>query len=152
MNKKTLFIVVILVLVIVGLYFLLENNGVQKETEIASPTPIQTEESAPTPPSTTTDQTMIDCSNIEDPTCFISRANTCLPVKTRMVSSDNTTQIEIIILGIENEKCHFQRKINDAMDLNCYFPKDTNIMNAIDQTFGNDHGLQEVVDTACANW
>ncbi len=95
---------------------------------------------------------MVDCSNTENPTCFMSRANTCLPVKTQMVSSDNTTQIEIIVLGVENEKCHFQRKINDVMDLNCYFPKGTNIMSAIDQTFGNDHGLQEVVDAACANW
>jgi hypothetical protein len=38
------------------------------------------------------------------------------------------------------------------ISLNCYFPKDINIMNAIDQTFGNDYGLQEVIDAACANW
>jgi len=25
-------------------------------------------------------------------------------------------------------------------------------MNAIDQTFGNDHGLQKVVDDACGGW
>ncbi len=150
MDKKTLSIVIVLILVIVGLYFLLGNKGVQKETGVTSPTPTQTEQPTPTP--TTTDQTMVDCGNAENPACFMSRANGCLPVKAQMVASDNTTQIEIMILGVEDEKCHFQRKINDVMDLNCYFPKGTNIMSAIDQTFGNDHGLQEVVDAACANW
>ncbi|MFA4990425.1 MAG: hypothetical protein WC579_00715 [Candidatus Paceibacterota bacterium] len=150
MDKKFLYILIVLILVIVGLYFLLGNKGVQKETEITSPTPIQTEQLSPTP--TAADQTMVDCGKAENPACFIGRANSCLPVKAQMVSSDNTTQIEIMVLGVEDEKCHFQRKINSIMDLNCYFPKGTNIMNAIDQTFGNDHGLQEVVDAACANW
>ncbi len=39
MDKKTLSIVIVLILVIVGLYFLLGNKGVQKETGVTSPTP-----------------------------------------------------------------------------------------------------------------
>jgi hypothetical protein len=53
------------------------------------------------------------------------------------------------ILGVENEKCHFQRKINDVLDLNCFFPKGTMNSDTLDQTFGNDKGLQKVVDDAC---
>jgi hypothetical protein len=92
---------------------------------------------------------MVDCGLAEDPMCFLGRLNGCLPVTTKMTGSDNKTAIEMTILGIENEKCHFQRKINNAVDLDCYFPKGTLSWDAIDQTFGNDRGLQKVVDDAC---
>ena len=55
------------------------------------------------------------------------------------------------ILGVENEKCHFQRKINNVLSLDCYFPKGTLNMDTLDQTFGNDKGLQKVVDDARAS-
>jgi hypothetical protein len=35
------------------------------------------------------------------------------------------------------------------MDLNCLFPKGTMNWDTIDQTFGNDKGLQQVVDDNC---
>jgi uncharacterized protein YpmB len=147
MNKKTLYIIIgVLVLVIVvGGFFLLTNKkGGQQGTQ--SPASNQ-ETQAPV-----ADTTMVDCGTAEDPSCFMGRANSCLPVKVKMVGSDKKTQIDLIILGIENDKCHFQRKLNGNLNLNCYFPKGTNIWNAIDQTFGNDRGLQKVVDDACAGW
>ncbi len=92
---------------------------------------------------------MVDCGQTEDPGCFMNRMNGCLPVTTKMVGTDGSTEIEIIILGIENETCHFQRKINGVLNLNCYFPKGTMNWDVIDQTFGNEKGLQKVVDDAC---
>jgi len=96
----------------------------------------------------TTENEMIDCSKIKDPSCFINRMNQCLPVTTQMTGSDGST-IDITILGIVNETCHFQRKINNVLNLNCYFPKGTMNMDTLDQTFGNDRGVQKVVDDAC---
>ena len=147
MNKKTLYIVIgVLVLVIVvGGFFLLTNKkGGQQGTQ----SPASNQETQ-TP---VADTAMVDCGTAENPSCFMGRANSCLPVKVKMVGSDNKTEIELIILGVENDKCHFQRKLNGTLNLNCYFPKGTNMWNAIDQTFGNDHGLQKVVDDACAGW
>ena len=92
---------------------------------------------------------MVDCGKMEDPLCFINRMNQCLPVTTKMMGTDGSTEIEMTILGIENETCHFQRKINGILNLNCYFPKGTMNMDTLDQTFGNDKGLQKVVDEAC---
>jgi len=92
---------------------------------------------------------MVDCGQTDDPMCFANRMNGCLPVTTKMIGSDGKTSIEITILGVENEKCHFQRKINDVLDMDCYFPKGTLSMNTLDQMFGNDKGLQQVVDDAC---
>ncbi|MFH0977789.1 MAG: hypothetical protein V1837_00665 [Candidatus Woesearchaeota archaeon] len=92
---------------------------------------------------------MVDCSKTKDSFCFINRMNQCLPVTTKMIGSDGTTSIEMTILGQVNKTCHFQRKINDVMNLECYFPKGTMNMDTIDQTFGNDKGLQKVVDDNC---
>ena len=92
---------------------------------------------------------MVDCGKADDPSCFVNRMNQCLPVTAKMVGSDGSTQIDITILGIENETCHFQRKLNDALDLDCHFPKGTMNMDTLDQTFGNDKGLQKIVDDAC---
>ena len=75
--------------------------------------------------------------------------NGCLPVTTKMTGTDSTTTIDITILGIENDKCHFQRKINNVLNLDCYFPKGTLNMDTLGQTFGTDKGLQKVVDDAC---
>ena len=99
---------------------------------------------------------MVDCGEIKDPNCFINRMNQCLPVTATMTGSDGSTKIELIILGVENGTCHFQRTVssNGALNLNCYFPKGTMNWDTIDQTFGNDKGLQKVVDDACkpAGW
>jgi len=92
---------------------------------------------------------MVDCGTGQDPFCFVNRMNECLPVTIKMMGGDNSTKIEMTILGVENEKCHFQRKINDALNLNCFFPKGTMNSDTLDQTFGNDRGLQKVVDDAC---
>jgi hypothetical protein len=96
---------------------------------------------------------MVDCGELKNPQCFLSRMNSCLPVKAKLTGNDGSS-IEMAILGVENEKCHFQRKINSELNLNCFFPKGTLNWETIDQTFGNDHGLQKVVDDACksAGW
>lgn len=130
-NIKNKFVSFILLL---SLIFL--SGCSQKETPL--------EQIVPTP-----ENEMVDCGKAEDPSCFINRMNQCLPVTTKMVGSDGTTNIEITILGVVNETCHFQRKINNVLDLNCYFPQGTMNMNTLDQTFGNDKGLQKVVDDSC---
>jgi len=98
---------------------------------------------------TETNQEMVDCGTATDPGCFMNRMNGCLPVTTKMMGSDSKTAIEITILGVENETCHFQRKINNVVDLNCFFPRGTLNNDTLDQMFGNDKGLQKVVDDAC---
>jgi len=134
-NNKTLYIVIaVLALAIIGggLFYFLGDKGTQKETQTS-----------------TSENKMVDCGKAKDPMCFVSRMNGCLPVTVEMTGSDNTTKIELTVLGVENEKCHFQRKINNVIDLNCYFPKGTMNWDTIDQTFGNDKGLQKVVDDNC---
>ncbi len=152
-NNKTLYIVIaVLIIIGGGIFFFLNNKNSQKETGESQPTnnlPLGAEQ---TPEASVADKTMVDCGLAKDPACFVGRANGCLPVTVKMTGSDNKTEIGLTVLGIENDKCHFQRKINNTTDLNCYFPKGTNMMNAIDQTFGNDKGLQKVIDAACAGW
>lgn len=133
-NKKGSYIIIaILVLIVVGGgIFVLSNRGAEEGTQ------------APV-----TETGMVDCGLAKDPMCFANRMNGCLPVTVEMTGSDNTTKIELTVLGVENEKCHFQRKINDVTDLNCFFPKGTMNWDVIDQTFGNDKGLQKVVDDNC---
>ncbi len=118
-----------------------------------TPAPASAPASAPAPvptPAPAVDRTaMVDCGSGEDPFCFLNRMNECLPVTIEMTGGDKTTKIAMTILGIEDGKCHFQRKINDVMNLNCFFPKGTMNQNTLDQTFGNDRGLQKVVDDAC---
>ncbi len=140
-NRTLYLIIIVLVLAVVGggLFFFLNNKGAQEEIGTGQQT-------AQTP---ATDETMVDCGKATDPMCFVNRMNGCLPVTVEMTGSDNKTKIELTVLGVENEKCHFQRKINNTIDLNCYFPKGTMNWNTIDQTFGNDKGLQKVVDDNC---
>jgi hypothetical protein len=92
---------------------------------------------------------MVDCGMMNNPACFSNRMSECLPVTGTMLATDGVTEIGLVILGVENETCHFQRKINNIIDLNCYFPKGTMNWDIIDQTFGNDKGLQSAVDEAC---
>jgi len=141
MNRKLIIIAIAIVLVLIviggGLFFFFSNNGAQKETQTS-----------------TTEKGMVDCGNLspENASCFFNRMNTCLPVTAKMTGSDNTTEIDLTILGIENEKCHFQRTVENEAGpgLDCYFPKGTPLTwDLIDQTFGNDKGLQKVVDDSC---
>jgi len=138
MKNSKIFYIIIAVLVIVivggGLLFFFGNKGGQEKKETKAPVD---------------EQKMVACGQAKDPSCFMNRMNGCLPVTIKMVGSDNKTEIDLTILGIENEKCHFQRKINSVVDLNCYFPKGTMNWDTIDQTFGNDKGLQKVVDDNC---
>ena len=93
---------------------------------------------------------MIDCGKMESPTCFLSRMQNCLPVTTELTATDGIKRIDLTILGYENDTCHFQRKVSGITNLNCYFSKSTNLnWDLIDQTFGNDKGLQAVVDNSC---
>ena len=131
-NKKGLYIVIAIVILVVagGIFWI--NRGAEKEGI------------------TTADENkMVDCGQAQDPGCFMNRMNGCLPVTVKMVASDNTTTIGLTILGIEDEKCHFQRKINDVVDMNCLFPKGTMNGDTLDQIFGNDKGLQQVIDDNC---
>lgn len=136
-NKKSLYIIIgIIVLIVIGggIFFLTNSPSLAPAPE-TSQTPVD-------------DTTMVDCSKQEDPHCFLNRMNQCLPVTTKITGTDGTV-IEITVLGIENETCHFQRKINNVMDLDCHFPKGTLNTDTLDQMFGNDYGLQKVVDDAC---
>lgn len=123
---------IVLVLLIIGFFILSNNNGNSNINNGQDQ-----------------DNQMMDCGMMKDPSCFANRMNGCLPVTGKMTGTDGSTEIELTILGQENETCHFQRKINGVIDLNCYFPKGTMNWDTIDQTFGNDKGLQEVVDDAC---
>lgn len=91
---------------------------------------------------------MVDCSKIQNPSCFVNRMISCLPVTAKLTGTDGS-DIDITIFGYVNETCHFQRKINNVMNLNCYFPNGTLTWDLIDQTFGNEKGLQAVVDSSC---
>ncbi len=143
-NNKILYIVIaVLVVVGGGLFFFLGGQD-KIETDQQTTAKPSTEASVPV-----TDTTMVDCSGQEDPGCFMNRMNGCLPVTVKMTGSDETS-IEIIVLGVENEKCHFQRKLNNVLDMDCLFPKGTLNSNTLDQMFGNDKGLQKVVDDACS--
>lgn len=146
-NNKILYIVIaVLVLVVVGggLFFFLGNRGAQNETGVGQQTTAK-----PSVPAA--DTTMVNCGEADSPMCFMNRMNGCLPVTTEMTGSDGKTSIEITILGVEDEKCHFQRKLNNVLDMDCRFPKGTLNSDTFDQMFGNDKGLQSVVDAACSN-
>jgi hypothetical protein len=125
----------VLILCIIGFFILTNNKG-----DVPDQANSQNENDL---------NKMVDCGKMENPSCFANRMNGCLPVTGEMTGSDGSTKIELTILGVENETCHFQRKINNVIDLNCYFPKGTMNWDVIDQTFGNDKGLQKVVDAAC---
>jgi hypothetical protein len=126
-----LIIGVVLILVIVG-FFVLSNNGEKNYNQENSDS-----------------NEMIDCGMMDNPQCFSNRMSECLPVTGTLTATDGSTEIRLTILGVENETCHFQRKINNVVDMNCYFQKGTMNWDTIDQTFGNDKGLQSVVDEAC---
>lgn len=127
---------IVLILLVVGFFILTNNKG-----DIPNQTDSQKETNNP--------NQIMDCGMMKNPSCFANRMNGCLPVTGKMTGTDGSTQIELTILGVENDTCHFQRKINNVVDLNCYFPKGTMSWDTIDQTFGNDKGLQKVVDDAC---
>jgi hypothetical protein len=132
-NKNLYIIIAIVVLVVIGGILWAKNRSAEEELI------------------PTNDNEMVDCGQAQDPGCFMNRMNGCLPVTVKMMGSDNVTTIDLTIIGVENEKCHFQRKINNVVDMNCYFPKGTMNWDTIDQTFGNDKGLQQLVDDSCTS-
>lgn len=145
-NKKVLYVIIVLLVIVVAGVLLV---GKKSQPENSQNNPNQQPLAQSNSLTETTEQSMVNCGKMKDPQCFMNRMNGCLPVTTEMTGSDNKTKIELTILGIENDTCHFQRKINDAVDMNCFFPKGTMNWDTIDQTFGNDKGLQKVVDSAC---
>lgn len=133
-NNKILYIIIVILAIVIiggGLLLFSGNKDGQKETQAPA-----------------NENEMVDCGKLENPSCFFNRMNECLPVTAKLTGTDGSN-IEITILGIENDKCHFQRKVNGVLNLNCYFLKGTMSWDTIDQTFGNDKGLQKVVDDAC---
>jgi len=130
-NKILYIVAAVLVLVIIGggLFLFLGNKGAQKEVGIEQEEPI------------------VNCSG-KGFQCFIDRMNMCLPVTAATTS--NGIIIELTVLGVENEKCHFKRKINNTIELDCYFPKGILSEDIIRQTLKIDEGLQKVVDDACS--
>jgi hypothetical protein len=130
--KKGIIIGVVVVLIIVGgVFLLMSNKGGQKEKQSYVNSP-----------------EMVDCGQIQDPECFFNRMGTCLPVSAKVTGSGGES-IEVIVLGKENGTCHFQRKINNVLNLDCYFPGEILTPDVIDQTFGTDKGLQKLVDDSC---
>ncbi len=106
--------------------FLLSNNKNKTQNIEQS---VQSEPNQQPVVNNETDNTeveMVDCGKSKDPSCFL-----------------------ITILVMENDKCHFQRKIDDTLSLDCYFPKGTLNMDTLGQMFGNDKGMQQIVDEAC---
>lgn len=143
-NNKILYIVVtVLVLVVLGVGAFLFLTSQSPQTKNTSEQQLL----SPTLTTISDDKTIVDCTG-KDPGCFFNRLSGCLPVTGKMTGTDNSI-IEITILGVENEKCHFQRKINNTLNLDCYFVKGTLNGDTFDQMFGNDKGLQKVVDDAC---
>jgi len=141
MNNKVLYIIIgVLVLVIIGgaVFFMSNKAPEQKGIETAQQAGGE----------------MFDCGEASDPGCFMNRMSSCSPVTVKMMSNDGKTSIRLSILGVENEKCRFQRKLDEVLNLDCQFPKGTLNWDTIDQTFGNEKGLQGVVDSACksAGW
>jgi hypothetical protein len=92
---------------------------------------------------------MVDCGVMDNPGCFLSRMNECLPVTGWFMSGEN--KVVMTVLGVENNTCHFQRNINDVLNMNCYFPEGILSSDILAQTLGDDKGLQSVVDEACKN-
>lgn len=130
--KKGIIIAIVSVLIIIGgIFFVLDDKGGQKEDQLY-----------------VDDTKMVDCGQVEDPNCFFNRMGTCLPVSAEVMGSGGES-IEVIVLGKENGTCHFQRKINNILNLDCYFPGEIITPDLIDQTFGNDKGLQDLVDESC---
>jgi len=138
-NIKNKFIFLMLILAVIFL-----SGCAQKETQASA----NKEDAAKSVAALPADNEMVDCGQAKDPGCFINRMNQCLPVTAKMTGTDDSA-IDVTILGIVNETCHFQRKLNNVLNLNCYFPKGTMNMDTFDQMFGNDKGLQKVVDDAC---
>lgn len=133
-------IVVGVVLVLVILFFVLTNNK-------GEPRPVSNSNLGDYTP-----EAMIDCGMMDNPQCFTNRMSDCLPVTGKLTATDGSTEIELTILGLDfsnGTTCHFQRKVGGVVNLNCYFPVKEMSWNLIDQTFGNDKGLQSVVDSAC---
>ncbi len=120
----------VILVVIVGFLILTRGNNSQENTD-----PNQ----------------MVDCGIMTNPSCLSNRMSSCLPVTGKMTATDGTTSIDLTILGTVNETCHFQRKINNILNMDCYFPSGALNWDLIDQTFGNDKGLQQIVDDSCTN-
>jgi len=139
MKKGIIVALIIVALIIVGgIILLIGNKGGQNEGQAPG-----TEEQT-----AADEEKMVDCGYITEPSCFFDRMATCLPVSATVTGANNV-KIEVIVLGKENGTCHFQRKLNDVLNLDCYFPGDGLTPDIIDQTFGNDKGLQDLVDTSC---
>jgi hypothetical protein len=118
-------------ILVVGFFILTNNKGTQEQN--------------------TDPNQMVDCGTMTDPSCFSNRMSSCLPVSGKMIATDGSTVIEMTVIGLENNTCHFQRKLNNVLNLDCYFPSGTLSWDLIDQTFGNEKGLQAVVDNSCRN-
>ena len=132
MKKSSLWMIIgiVFVVLVIG-FFVLTNNGNGSPKVNEDP------------------NKMVDCTDAKDPGCFLNRMNQCLPVTAKMIATDGSTSFEITVLGVVNETCHFQRTMNNILSLDCYFPKGTMNADTLDQTFGNDKGLQKVVDDNC---
>lgn len=123
-------IVGVILILIVG-FFILSNKG-----------------GSESPPDKNTDSNqMVDCGLMDNPGCFLNRMNECLPVTGRFMAGEN--RVDMTILGVENNTCHFQRKIDNVLNMNCYFQEGTLNGDVLAQTLGEDKGLQSVVDSAC---
>lgn len=134
--KKGLIISVIVgvvVLLVLGFFMLTNNKGTHTE-ETGNQNSLE----------------MLDCGMMQNPSCFVNRMNGCLPVSAKLTGTDGAN-IEVIILGMENGTCHFQRKVNNVANLNCYFSSENlnSGWNLIDQTFGNDKGLGQITENDC---
>jgi len=136
-NKIIYIIAIVLVLIIIGggLFFFLGNIGAQKKVGVKQ------------------GETIVDCSKediLSNAKCFSDRMFMCLPV-TWVTTTAARITVAVTILGLEDGKCNFERKINNIVDLNCYFSEEAykTGFNLIAQTLGMDRNLQNLIDTEC---
>lgn len=92
---------------------------------------------------------MVDCGQMKDSACFSERMEGCMPVTGQLVGPTEGSIIEISILGEEDGKCHFERKKDDILNVDCYFPKETMKWDIVEQLFGIEKGLKNLVDESC---
>ncbi len=92
---------------------------------------------------------MVDCGKMQSSECFAERMKECMPVTGQLVGPTDESIIEITILGEEDGKCHFERKKDDVLNIDCYFSKENLSWAFVEQAFGIEKGLKSVVEESC---
>ena len=82
-----------------------------------------------------------------DPPCLGQYFPTCTP--TELIMKSEGQNIEIIIYGFENDKCHYSMKMNGITAADCFFKKEDLNNKILNQMFGNKEGQDAIIAEAC---